>query len=122
MANIHGIRDLTNNEREHPAGNAPSREAELFIVEGGEMDPRKLSHYQTLQRILCPYFKCYSFLFITSVIQIFFYLTTVIYSLAVDKKLSPDLNSFLGPCTSTLVKFGSKVTCLITLSTLKTCN
>lgn len=117
MANIHGIRDLRGNQPEQPVGNQGnlSREAELFMVDARDMDPRKVSHCKTLQLILCPYFKFNSFLFIVSVIQIIFYITTIIYSLCIDHKLSPDLSSFLGPCTSTLVTFGAKVLFLFTL-------
>lgn len=117
MANIHGIRDLRENEPEQPAGNQgnPSREAELFMTDARDMDPRKVSHCKTLQLILCPYFKFNSFLFIASVIQIIFYVTTIIYSLCVDHKLSSELSSFLGPCTSTLVTFGAKVLFVFTL-------
>eukprot|EP00826_Nyctotherus_ovalis_P031207 TRINITY_DN2490_c0_g1_i2.p1 TRINITY_DN2490_c0_g1~~TRINITY_DN2490_c0_g1_i2.p1 ORF type:complete len:192 (+),score=3.33 TRINITY_DN2490_c0_g1_i2:170-745(+) len=117
MSNIHGIRDLRENEPERPAGNegSQSREAELFMADGEDLDPRKLSHCQTLQRILCPYFKCSSFLFIISIIQILLYVGTITYSAVKNRKLSPDANSFLGPCTSTLVTFGAKVILSFTL-------
>lgn len=117
MSNIHGIRDLRENEPERPAGSQgnPSREAELFMADGEDLDPRKLSHCQTLQRILCPYFQWSSFLFIVSIIQILLYIGTIIYSTVKSRRLSPDANSFLGPCTSTLVTFGAKVNLSFTL-------
>ena len=120
MAYVHGINDLRNQDQQEDNQGGSSRENELF--DGDRGDPRKNSNFRTLIIILCPYLSCLSFLVIISFVEIAFYLATIIHSLIVSHELSPDLTSFLGPCTSTLATFGAKVIFLNICSTLGICN
>ena len=117
MSNIHGITDLGDNSRRQsffPLSNQNTNAMNSIITlpfsqyKNTNEDPRSLSFIGTIQSILCPGLRPLSFIFIISMIDIVFYLFTVIYSLF-NGGLSTKTTTFLGPSIYTLNKFGAKV-------------
>jgi len=71
-------------------------------------NPRDQGFFSTYRTIFCPSLKTLSFTFVIIIVNIFFYIVTLLHSIA-NGGLETKDDSFLAPSESTLLLFGAKV-------------
>jgi len=117
MANVHGVGDLprdNNRGAANPRGNLNMPGANMaaripFFASNQEpVNPRTQGFPSTIKSILCPFFKPVSFIFLICIIDVAFYIATLIWS-SYHGGLDNSGDIFLGPSTQTLIDFGAKV-------------